>query len=106
MLEQTDNRWPTLTGGRRTQIDPRPLLMKLESGQEIDEVWTALWDELHHQGDVGEGSYACVPHLVRIYRRHSETDWNTYAIVAIIELARTIGNRFAALSGAALPCGY
>jgi len=56
MLEQTDNRWPTLTGGRRTPIDPRPLLVKLESGQEIDEVWTALCDELHHQGDVGEGS--------------------------------------------------
>src|SRR5258705_5799402 len=91
MLEQTDKRWPTLTGGRRTRIDPRPLLVKLESGQEIDEVWTALWDELHHQGDVAEGSYACVPHLARIYRWHSETDWNTYAIVAIIELARTSG---------------
>jgi hypothetical protein len=29
---------------------------------------------------------------VRIYRRHSETDWNTYVIVAIIELARTSAN--------------
>ena len=92
MLEQTDNRWPTLTGGRGTQIDPRPLLMKPGSGREIDQVWTALWHEFRHQGDLGEGWYACVPHLVRTYRRHSETDSNTYAIVAIIELARTSGN--------------
>jgi hypothetical protein len=39
-------------------------------------------------GDVGEASYATVPHLVRIHRKSGVVDWNTYAIVAIIELAR------------------
>ena len=29
-----------------------------------------------------------VPHLVRIYRERGVLDWNTYAIVAVIELAR------------------
>jgi hypothetical protein len=33
-----------------------------------------------------------VPHLVRIHRKSGIVDWNTYAIVAIIELARGKGN--------------
>jgi hypothetical protein len=37
---------------------------------------------------VGEASYAAVPHLVRIHSLRGAVDWNTYAIVAIIELAR------------------
>jgi hypothetical protein len=40
---------------------------------------------------VGEASYAGVPHLVRIYRERGVVDWNTYAIVAVIELARDGG---------------
>jgi hypothetical protein len=43
----------------------------------------------HHQGDVGDASYAAVPELVRIHRTESGADWNLYAMVAIIELART-----------------
>jgi len=50
-----------------------------------------IWENLHHQGGVGEASYAAVPHLVRIYRLRGGTDWNTYAMVAIIELARGNG---------------
>ena len=33
-----------------------------------------------------------MPHLVRIHRKSGIVDWNTYAIVAIIELARGKGN--------------
>ena len=40
---------------------------------------------------MGEASYASVPHLVRIHRTSGSVDWNTYAIVAIIELARGKG---------------
>ena len=53
--------------------------------------WHELWEELHHQGDVGDASYAAVPHLVRIHRKRGIVNWNTYAIVAIIELARKEG---------------
>lgn len=74
------------------KCDPRPLLTKLENGLDMEATWHELWDELHHQGDVGEASYAVVPHLVRIYRNHDRLDWNTYAIVAIIELARDKGS--------------
>jgi hypothetical protein len=92
MLSLDDERWNNLTGGYRMKCDPRPLLSKLESGRDTNSTWHRLWDHLHHQGDVGEASYAAVPHLVRIYRSHSAPDWNTYAIVAIIELARQRGS--------------
>ena len=72
--------------------DPRPLLAQLESEETRETAWHELWEELHHQGDVGEASYASVPHLVRIHRTSGTVDWNTYVIVAIIELARGKGN--------------
>ena len=90
MLGLDDIRWNNLTGGYKTPFDPRPLLIRLETEPDAATVWDELWDELHHQGDVGETSYAVIPHLVRIHRmRGLVDDWNTYAVVAIIELART-----------------
>ncbi len=68
--------------------DPRPLLAKIEAGGDTEAVWHELWGELYHQGDVGDASYAAVPHLVRIHRQHGTPEWNTYAITAMIELAR------------------
>jgi hypothetical protein len=87
-----DNRWDGLTGLYKSPFDPRPLLAKLETESDTAMVWDELWEELHHQGDVGDASYASVPHIVRIYRQRGVVDWNTYAIVAIIDLARTKGN--------------
>jgi hypothetical protein len=89
MLDLGDKRWDDLKGGYRIEFDPRPLLQRLESGGDDEAVWHELWEELHHQGDVGEASYAAVPHLVRIHRARNMSDWNTYAMVATIELART-----------------
>jgi len=91
MIRFDDARWQGLAGGYRTPFDPRPLLMKLESRDNTEVVWRQLWEELHHQGDVGEASIVAVPHLVRIYRQNPTLDWNTYAIVAVIDLARGTG---------------
>lgn len=91
MLSFDDDRWRELKGGYRIPFDARPLLKELERREHMEPTWKALWDELHHQGDVGEASFAAVPHLVRIYRDNGAIDWNTYAIVATIELARGIG---------------
>ena len=88
MIGLDDHRWSRLKGGYRLPYDPRPLLAKREAGEENEAVWHELWSELHHQEDVGDASYACVPHVVRIYRQRGITDWNSYAIVATIELAR------------------
>ena len=89
MLGFDDERWNHLTGGYKIPFDPRPCLQKLESRQDIASAWKELWEDLHHQGDVGDASYAAVPELVRIYRDGNAADWNLYAMVAIIELART-----------------
>ncbi len=58
-------------------------------GQDTATTWLELWDELHHQGDVGDASYAAIPYLVKIHRERGVVDWNTYELVAIVELART-----------------
>jgi len=89
MLSLDDERWNHLTGGYKVPFDPRPALRKLKNQQDTAAAWEELWDELHHQGDVGDASYATVPQLIRIHRTGSAADWNLYAIVAIIELART-----------------
>lgn len=89
MLSFDDERWNNLTGGYKTLFDPRPSLRKLETQQDIAAAWEELWGELHHQGDIGDASYAAVPELVRIHRGQRVADWNLYAMVAIIELART-----------------
>jgi len=92
MFNFDDERWNGLKGGYRIPCDPRPLLKKVESGADLENTWHELWGELHHQGDVGEASYAAVPHLTRIHRQRGTPDWNPYALVACIELARTKGN--------------
>ena len=89
MISFDDERWNHLMGGYKTPFDPRPSLRQLESQQDTAAAWEELWDGLHHQGDVGDASYAAVPELIRIHRNRSADDWNLYAIVAIIELART-----------------
>jgi hypothetical protein len=88
MLSFEDSRWTELKAGYRTPIDLRPLLHRLESDLGARATWNAIWQELYHQGDIGEGSLVAVPHLVRIHRQHGIPDWNTYALVATIELAR------------------
>jgi hypothetical protein len=91
VLSLDDKRWSDLTGGYGTRFDPRSLLEKLEAGNGLAAAWHDCWDQLHHQGDVGTASYAAVPHIVRIYRKNGLLDWNAYAIVAVVELARLKG---------------
>jgi hypothetical protein len=88
MLGFDDKRWEQLAGGYRTPFDPRPALLRLESNLQLEDAWDELWEGLHHQGDVGEASYAAVPHIVRIYRERRGDRWRTFGLVALIELAR------------------
>jgi len=92
MLSFDDNRWLELTAGYSTPVDLRPLLRRLETAPNPKSAWEELWQELYHQGDVGPGSFVAVPHLVRIHRQRRVPDWNTYALVATIELARAQGS--------------
>ena len=86
MLNIDEIPWTTLTGGYRMPYDPRAALAKLDKNR--SGAWHTLWNELHHQGDVGESSYATIPFLIDRYRRLAIPDWNAYALVATIDLAR------------------
>ena len=91
-MDLDDPTWSRLLGGYRVPYDPRNALRTLERGDDDTEgAWKELWNELHHQGDVGEASYAAVPHLVRVHAARGLPDWNTYALVATIEEARRDG---------------
>jgi hypothetical protein len=90
-MDLDDPRWTGLHGGYRIPYDPRGALRALAEGKDVAVAWQELWGELHHQGDVGEASYAAVPQLVRIHAARGVADWNTYGLVAIIEEARQSG---------------
>ncbi len=85
MIPLDDPRWAALRGGYKVPYDASAPLRRLEAG---DDVWDELWQELHHQGDVGEASYAALPHLVRIARTLPRRDWNFYGLVSTIEVER------------------
>ncbi len=90
-MDLDDERWATLLGGYRLLYDPRPALRELEHG-DTKSAWNELWNELHHQGAVGEASYAALPRLVAIHERRGVPDWNTYALAATIEECRQDGS--------------
>src|SRR5262245_48310006 len=89
MLSADDPRWNLLRGGYKIPFDPRPLISKLTDQQPVEETWSELWNELYHQGDVGDASYAAVPLIVEAHPKMLAPEWNIFAIVATIELART-----------------
>jgi hypothetical protein len=83
----TDPKWPMLAGGYRIPYDPRPALSKLAANVADVSAWDELWNELHHQGSVGEASYAAVTALVDLYSS-DQPDWNLFALSATIEVER------------------
>ena len=85
MLPLDDPRWTGLKGGYKVPFDASPVLRRLERGEDV---WDELWQELHHQGDIGDASYAAMPHLVRIAARLPRRDWNVYALASTIEVER------------------
>lgn len=91
MLPLDDPRWQGYEGGYRCPYDAsRPLRQLLEQGA-TPQVWEELFEELHHQGDVGPASYAAVPWLVEFVRRSEKLDWQPLSLIALIELQRPAG---------------
>ena len=87
-MDFSDERWSTLKGGYQTLFDPRKALNILEAGGDQEAPWTELWEELHHQGDVGDASFASVPVIARLVTNGVTKDWNSYALAATIEEVR------------------
>jgi hypothetical protein len=88
MLSLDDPRWAALHGGYRLPYNPVPGLRKLMAQPDSYDVWNEFWNELHHQGDVGDASYAVVPVLVELLRQGSRLGWNCFALCATIEVER------------------
>jgi hypothetical protein len=88
MLNYDDPKWDSLPGGYKVPFNPVPALRKLEAGTDMEAAWEDLWNGLHHQGDVGEASYAAIPHLIRMQKEGRRLDWNLFAIASVIEIER------------------
>jgi hypothetical protein len=85
MLSLTDPIWRALEGGYRIPYDASIALAQMEKGESV---WEELWNELHHQGDIGVASYAAIPQLVRIAEAQQKLDWNLFALASTIEIER------------------
>jgi hypothetical protein len=90
-----DKLWKELQGGYKTDYDASVPLRQLEEAKDekgIKKVYDELWNELHHQGDVGLASYLALPQLVRIAKIKRLFDWNLLGLCTVIELQRHRGN--------------
>jgi hypothetical protein len=84
MLSLDDGVWKTLKGGYGIPYNPVEIITILESDPESIEGWELVWNELHHQGDIGDASFAVVPYLVDIHKRKHFVDWQIYSFVSLI----------------------
>ena len=75
-----DNRsWTTLQGGYKIPHNASKPLKQLRDAsrqEEFESIFAELWDNLHHQGDVGTASYLAVPQLVSICITKKSLNWN------------------------------
>lgn len=86
-----DTKWTTLNGGYKIPYNASAPLKKLHSidKQELMQpIFLELWDNLHHQGDVGLASYYSVPFIVSICIDKKSFDWNFIGLIVIIEECR------------------
>jgi hypothetical protein len=88
VLPLNDPRWKDYDGGYGTPYDASIPLAQLLTAGASKSLWEELWNELHHQGDLGAASYAAVPHLLEFARTQAKLDWNVFALIALIELER------------------
>jgi len=91
MIQLDDKRWKEFDGGYRIPYDASVPLIRLEQAttpKEIDAIFSELWNELHHQGDVGLASYFSLPHLIRIAKEKELFNFNVFGLVATIEIER------------------
>lgn len=93
-MELEDRTWGLLNGGYKIPYDASKPLRKLKgviSQKERQEVFNELWENLHHQGNVGLASYMALPHLIAICIENKSLDWNFIGLCVAIENCRVSG---------------
>ena len=88
MISTNDPRWMSLKGGYRVPYDPRCALDRLRTDGRDTTAWQELWNELHHQGDVGEASYLAVVELVKLREVSVLPGVQLYGLASTIEVER------------------
>jgi hypothetical protein len=83
--------WSKLEGGYRIPYDvsvPLKQLISTDDSKIISDIFAELWDNLHHQGDVGLASYLAIPQLVAICIDRKSLDPNFVGLCVTIENRR------------------
>jgi hypothetical protein len=89
LLPLDDPRWAIYRGGyNRTLYNVVPLIRGLLRDGASEKFWGTVWEELHHQGDVGEASYALVPYLVHYQTTRHELDEQLFHFCVVVDLAQ------------------
>ena len=94
-MELDDKIWSKLDGAHKTPYNASSALRKLKVATRPDEfssVFSDLWENLHHQGDLGLASYLSIPQLVSICIEKRSLDWNFIGLCVVIENCRLAGN--------------
>ncbi|MET3981142.1 hypothetical protein ABIB62_003781 [Mucilaginibacter sp. UYP25] len=92
-LDLNDPNWERLEGGYKgPSYDASIALRQLQGVSSLKQakpIFDELWNNLHHQGDIGVASLYAVPHLVRIAKDKGLIDWNVLGLVTLIEVQRS-----------------
>jgi hypothetical protein len=84
MIDLNDTKWETMHGAYKSPYNPIHIIKILEEDIFSIEAWDLIWENLHHQGDIGEASYAIIPLLVELHKKEKSTDWQLYSYTALI----------------------
>lgn len=88
LLSLDDERYSAYRGGYGTVYNVVPKIQSLQEQGASDAFWAEIWEELYHQGDVGEASYAIVPYLVEYQSTLKDVDEQLFQFVVSVDLAR------------------
>jgi hypothetical protein len=92
LLPLEDSRWATYRSGYRIPYDVVPIIRQLQRDGATEKFWEEVWTELHHQGDVGEATYALVPYLVDFQARHRDLDERLLHFCVLVDLQQPENN--------------
>jgi hypothetical protein len=90
MIDLDSPKWKDLRGGYRTAYDASPILRALSTSDVLPaSFWEDVWNNLYHQGDVGDASYAVMPCLAKIYAEKRWIDYQLPTYAYAVEEARS-----------------
>ncbi len=93
-MDENSN-WEKLNGGYKIPYNAfKPLndLRQTTDPKITSGIFADLWENLHHQGDVGEASYYSIPQLIDICILKKSLDWNYVGLCVVIENCRLSNN--------------